>query len=211
MSRINYTTRYSQINAIKNEIDVLNQKLNNLSRQFQTCTQMGFNELSDDIRNTIDTLSKNVDIMLNQMIEAQRQLTEANTITITRPLSLFDIELLTNNNQLTIRFKRQPSNIDGYVEIETDELQTPLIVFYDPIHHSTHSNCPNYKPQIVKNNEIKIMMKQHQTNPRITNTTFLTAYEFEQDELISYCVNQIDLQQPNFFGNILKNIKEIKK
>lgn len=219
MNRVNYTTRYSQINSIKNEINVLNQKLNALSHRLQLyiqsnpntkTRQSNFSELSEDIQTTISTLSKNVDVMLNQMLEAQRQLTEANTIVIKRVILPSNIHITSDKNKLLFEFERLPTNLDGYLELTTDELQYPLLIYYDAIHHSTHTSNPEYKSTIVTSNKLSLKMKTIFHNPKIIKSTFITSYEFEQDALISHCVNQLDNTYPNFFENILNNIEEIK-
>lgn len=213
MNRINYTTRYSQINSIKNEITTLNNKFNMLARQIQMiidsqpANHTGFSELSEDIKTTIATLSKNVDVMLNQMLEAQRQLTEANTITITRNMN--DVRLSIETNDIMIKFDRQPSNLDGYVEITCDELNQPLRVFYDYQHHSTHTSNTTYKSRIVEPLKLAVRMKQPLTNLRLLVSTFETKYEFEQDALLSHCINQIDKLHPSFFSNVLDNVEEV--
>lgn len=219
MNCVNYTTRYSQINSIKNEINVLNQKLNALSHRLQTyiqsnpttkSRQTNFSELSEDIQTTISTLSKNVDVMLNQMLEAQRQLTEANTIVVKRLIPPSNIHITIDKNELLFEFERLPTNLDGYLELMTDELQHPLLIYYDAIHHSTHTSNPEYKPSIITSNKLSLKMKTTSQNPKITKSTFITSYEFEQDALISHCINQLDEMHSNFFENILKNVEEIK-
>ena len=219
MNNINYTTRYSQINSIKNEINVLNQKLNALSHRLQSYIQSNpttkshqsnFSELSEDIRTTIATLSNNVDVMLNQMLEAQQQLTEANTIIIKRPIRPDNIHIINNTNELLFEFERVPVNLNGYLELSTDEFRHPLLIYYDAIHHSTHTSNPEFTTSIVSSNKLSLKIKTTLHNPKIINSTFITSYEFEQDSLISHCINQLDETNSNFFENILKNVEEIK-
>ena len=217
MNRINATTQYSQLNSIKNEIGILNQKINALTKQIRTFInetpkthEQGIDLLSEDIRETINTLTANVDVMLGQMLEAQRQLTEANTITIVRPFDVSDINVSVNGNELRFEFKRLPNNIDGAFELVSPE--TTVHIFYDVKHKSTHSDNPEYKPHVVSKGVLSLKMKTNHENQnvKITSTTFTTEYEFEQDPLLSYYTDYIEMKHPGFFENVLKNVDEIK-
>ena len=202
----------------------------NLSENI-TFRKKGLTEIKGDIimsgniiSENINNLSANVDVMLGQMLEAQRQLTEANTITITRQMKPQDISFsISDELDLVIDFKRLPVGLNDSLTFSIEGLTQPLIVFFDFAHHSTHTNHPAYHSFITKKESLtpdelpvyRITVELGQNVEQSHAVTLIqsnvrTRYEFDQDELISQIVNHIDNNDKTFFETLLVNINEIK-
>ena len=180
---------------------------------------MSGNIISENISN----LSANVDVMLGQMLEAQRQLTEANTITITRQINKNDITLTTermpdDRMKLVINFKRKPVGLDDSLTLAIEGLSQPLIVFFDFIHSSTHTSHPSYTSSIINDESgekpiygVEITIPQPGRRiVELIKFNIHVNYEFDQDRIMSHIVNYLDNNDKTFFENMVNNINEIK-
>ena len=199
-----------------------------------TFKKKGLTEIKGDIimsgniiSENINNLSANVDVMLGQMLEAQRQLTEANTITVTRLMNINDVEIVTSVNDtdskhvvtnLIIMFKRMPVGLEDSITFSVQGLSQPLTIYFDFIHRSTHTNHPNYRSFIVKNETVNTNENVYKLHVELLGTPTVklldlnahTTYEFDQDRLVSYIVNYLDDRDKTFFETMLVNINEIK-
>ena len=233
---VNYTTKYSQINGIKRDIMELKQQISIISRNFSKYNQQ-LKELMSNINSNINNnknaiftmdgdiisdnikkLSDNVDIMLNQMLEAQRQLTEANTIIITRKMNIEDIAITVDKGLISIKFKRKPTGLEDYITLRLKEKQQPLKIYFDYNHHSTHTDDPNYDSYFTNtmdnNNEfvpcmLCLKLKNVNSSVEFIDHDVSTKYEYDQDQLISFIVNKLDEQNKGYFQELNNQINEI--
>ena len=178
---------------------------------------MSGNIISENISN----LSANVDVMLGQMLEAQRQLTEANTITITRQINKNDIILTTermpdDRMKVVINFKRKPVGLDDSLTLVVEGLSQPLIVFFDFIHSSTHTSHPSFNSSIINDESgekaiygVELIVPGRRVVELVKFNVHVN-YEFDQDQIMSHIVNYLDSNDKTFFENMVNNINEIK-
>lgn len=228
MNRINDTTRISEINKIKQQLQISQKLLNSLIiivnkivkyeniKTTNIVPNNGIVEIEGNVRITGELLSANItslcesmDLLLEQTLTTQRELLDANTITISHQLKNEDIEININEGNMTIIFNVEPTK-SGQLVITINDVD--LTLFIDYSHNVVYSDDSRFVPRFI-NHQIEINTNSQiaVSSATVKSVNLIREYEFEQDSFLTFCVQYLESKDNAFFNNLIETVQEYKK
>lgn len=211
MNRINDTTRQSELNKLKRDIDAMKRSFMSLVMlvnkvvNYETKTPTPWLENSS-VSNIINTLSENMDVMMDQMLKTQDKILDANTITISKKLSKDSVSVEGKGKSVELVLNVMPDE-SGKVVLNIDGVKLTLYANFK--RKVCHTDNSKFSAKVC-DNKIQVESTDEVHNVSIDLVDLIKKYEFEQDEFMSFCVEYISNNDERFFNELIQVVQEVK-
>ena len=226
MDRVNNTTKQSELNNIRKDLRQIKASIAKLTNVINKVVYYEAKETPSPVVDNcpvnavINSLSESMDVLLDQMLQTQEQMVDANTITITRKLKRkhvnASVEHKDGKNVVIISFEVEPQN-SGQIALTIDN-NTKLTLFVNFKRRAIYTDNSAYDAFMSLNKDHKhvITVMASSTNANTINNVWVESvdlsrvYEFEQDAFMTFCVQYFDSNDERFFPTLIQSVQEVE-
>lgn len=212
MNLLNDTTKLSEMNAIKRDIQNIKRAITHLTTianklvTYETKHPIFIKTNDGNINNILASLSESMDELFDQMLKTQNKILDANTITITRKLKPDSVNVNVEGKTVKLTFSVMPHD-SGKITLTINGVN--VVLFINFTHVVVHADDSALKPT-MSGNSITFTCSNDVVTCVVESVELHRNYEFEQDEFMTFCINYFDDEDGKFFKTLLQTVHEVE-